>query len=333
MGPSASKRPTSAELRIDVTDIAPAGAQWAVAEVFVPPFEALVIDGEPVVAFCLAGGGFSRRYFDLDVPAECGAYSMARDLAARGVIVVTCDPLGIGASDRPTDVSALTPDLLADVQAHVTATVLDALANGTAADALSPLPRVRAVGVGHSAGALLTTYQQARHRQFAAVALLGFAGQGLVDFLTPEERGFIGDPDGLRAALPDLVTKRFGDALPDWQGGNSTLFSGGTAPEPVKDAMRAAQVSMLGLLGLTSMIPGASEHELAAIDVPIFLGVGSADITGPPRRIPSDFPTAHDITLFVLEGAGHTHNIHEHRDMLWARLAQWAESLERANSR
>ena len=268
---------------------------------------------EPVVMFCLPGGGFSRRYFDLHVPPECGPYSMARDLAARGIVVVTCDPLGIGASDRPTDPSTLTPDLLADVQAHVTATVLELLAAGTACEGLPPLTDARAVGVGHSAGALLTTYQQARHRQFAAVALLGFAGRGLVDFLTPEERTFADDPDGLRAALPGLVHNRFGDALPDWQGGNSTLFSGGTAPEPVKDAMRAAQGPMLGMLGLTSMVPGASTRELAEIDVPVFLGVGSADITGPPRRIPSDFPNAHDITLFVLEGAGHTHNIHEHR--------------------
>ena len=159
------------------------------------------------------------------------------------------------------------------------------------------------------------------------MALLGFAGQGLVDFLTPEERTFVGDPDGLRAALPDLVQKRFGDALPNWQGGNSTLFAGGTAPEPVKDAMRAAQAPMLGLLGLTSMVPGASAPELAAIDVPLFLGVGSADITGSPRRIPSDFPNAHDITLFVLDGAGHTHNIHEHRDVMWARLVQWSRGL------
>lgn len=315
---------TSAELRIDVTGVAPPGAHWAVVEVFAPAPEALTVDAEPVVMFCLPGGGFSRRYFDLDVPSEYGEYSMARDLAARGAIVVTCDPLGIGASDRPTDPSTLSPDALADVQTHVTAVVLDALATGSACDGLPPLPRVRTIGVGHSAGALLTTYQQARHRQFAAVALLGFAGQGLIDFLTPEERTFANDPDGLRAALPALVEKRFGDALPHWQGANSTLFSGGNAPEPVKDAMRAAQAPMLGLLGLTAMIPGASAHELAAIDVPLFLGVGSADITGPPHRIPSDFPNAHDITLFVLEGAGHTHNIHEHREVMWARLAQWS---------
>jgi pimeloyl-ACP methyl ester carboxylesterase len=61
--------------------------------------------------------------------------------------------------------------------------------------------------------------------------------------------------------------------------------------------------------------------------VPVFLGVGSNDITGPPHRIPSDLPNARDVTLFVLEGAGHTHNIHDDRARLWARLARWTHEV------
>ena len=299
--------------RVDVAAVAPAGVRECVVDVFVP-------DGEvDTVTFCLPGGGFSRRYFDLEVAAEDGAvdesYSMARVLSARGVAVVVCDPPAIGESDAPDDPYSLTPHTLADVQA----TVVEHVG--------AQFPGARRIGVGHSAGALLTVHQHARHEQFAALVLLGFAGRGLVEFLTDDERAFAHDPDGLRVALPDLVRRRFGDGLPVWESGTSSIFAGGSAPAAAKAAMRTAQARMLGMLGLTSMIPGASAAELAAIDVPVFLGVGSNDITGPAHLIPGDFPHAHDVTLFVLDGAGHTHHIDPRRAELWQRVVAWMASL------
>ena len=296
-------------IRVDVAHVAPAGVRACVVDVFSP--EAAV----DTVAFCLPGGGFSRRYFDLQVDGDDGSYSMARYLVDRGIAVVICDPPGIGESDVPDDPYALTPHTLADVQAAVVDEVS------------ARFPGARRVGVGHSAGALLTVHQQARHAQFDALVLLGFAGRGLVEHLREEELAYAGDPDGLRAALADLVRARFGDALPVWSSDGSSIFSGGSAPSAAKAAMRAAQARMLGMLGLTSMIPGASAAELAAIDVPVFVGVGSKDITGPPHLIPGDLPNAHDTTLFVLEGAGHTHHIDALRAELWHRVVAWLASL------
>jgi pimeloyl-ACP methyl ester carboxylesterase len=299
-------------LRIDVAAAAPAGVRECAVDVFTP------VGGFHTVAYCLPGGGFSRRYFDLAVRndgVDDDSYSMARFLGARGIAVVTCDPPGIGESDLPDDPCSLTPHALADVQAAVV-------------DAVSAhVPGSRRIGVGHSAGALLTVHQQARHRQFDALVLLGFAGRGLVEHLSEEELAYANDPEGVRTALPDLVAKRFGDGLPVWESGPSSIFSGGSAPSAAKTAMRAAQARMLAMLGLTSMIPGASAAELAAVDVPVFVGVGSNDITGPPHLIPGDFPRAHDITLFVLAGAGHTHHIDARRAELWQRVVSWIESL------
>lgn len=300
--------------RIDVTAVAPAGVRTCVVDVFEPD------EYEPptTLAFCLPGGGFSRRYFDLEVVEDGVAdesYSMARHLVAHGIAVVVCDPPGIGESDLPDDPYGLTPHALADVQA----VVVDAVS--------TELPAARRIGVGHSAGALLTVHQQAHHRQFDALALLGFAGRGLVEHLTEEERAYANDPDALRTALPGLVEARFGDGLPVWESGPSSIFSGGGAPSAAKVAMRAAQARMLGMLGLTSMIPGASAPELAAIDVPVFVGVGGNDITGPAHLIPGDFPNAHDVTLYVLEGAGHTHHIDARRAELWDRIVAWLTSL------
>ena len=59
----------------------------------------------------------------------------------------------------------------------------------------------------------------------------------------------------------------------------------------------------------------------------MFLGVGTGDITGDPFRIPASFAACRDLTLFVLEGSGHNHNVAPTREVLWDRLAAWADSV------
>jgi alpha-beta hydrolase superfamily lysophospholipase len=314
-----------ATARIDVSVVAPPGVQWCAVSVYAPDRP---VAGAPVpVAVCLPGGYYRKEYFDLVVPPGTGEYSMARHLAARGWVVVTCDPPGIGGSDGPDDGYDLTPAALADTQAAVTATVLADLRAGTFVAGLPPVPHAAPIGVGHSAGALLTVHEQARHRPFVALALLGFAGHGLVEHLTDEERALADDPAAAAAALPRLVAQRFGGALPALSGGTTSRFSDATAPAEAKTAMRAAQDRLLALLGLTSMIPGASAPELAAIDVPVFLGVGDADITGDPHVIPSHVPGSSDVTLFVLPHSGHAHHLAPTRTLLWDRLDAWARAL------
>jgi pimeloyl-ACP methyl ester carboxylesterase len=75
------------------------------------------------------------------------------------------------------------------------------------------------------------------------------------------------------------------------------------------------------------MVRGASRAELSSIDVPLFLGVGDADITGPPERLPGDFPGARDVTLYVLPDSGHNHNVAPTRQQLWDRIARWIRSV------
>jgi len=302
-------------VRIDVSPVAPEGVRQCTVDVFRPTGPAA--GHRPVVACCLPGGFMTRGYYDLVVPAALGEYSMARHLAGRGLTVVTVDPPGVGDSDRPADPYTLTPDTLATVVAHVTATVLADL------DLTDPF----VVGVGHSAGALLTVYEQARHRPFDALALLGFAGHGLVEHLTDAERACADDPRATRAALPRLVHDRFGTAAPEPPLRSTSIFSGGPEPEAVKEAMRAARGPLLALLGLSAMIPGASAPELAAIDVPVFLGVGDRDITGDPHAIPGQLPHAPAVRLVVLPEAGHAHNVAPTRTRLWDALADWVTTL------
>src|SRR5689334_19845865 len=105
--------PEPRTIDVDVSAVAPPGGRTIAVDVFLPAGSAA-----PAVLWWLQpGGGMSRKYWDLDVPAALGNYSLARYLASRGAAVVTVDHLGIGGSTRPDDGFSLTPQLLADVNA------------------------------------------------------------------------------------------------------------------------------------------------------------------------------------------------------------------------
>jgi len=300
---------------VDVSAVAPPGAAQVVADVFLPdaPLD------PPIVMTCLPGGGMSRRYFDIEVDGDPGTYSMARWLAGLGVAVITIDPPGVGESDVPDDPWTLTPTVVASVCAA---------ASGQLVDTLRPdRPGLVSVGVGHSAGALLTVYVQAAWRSYDALALLGFAGGGLPRVLTDAELELSGDAERARREVVALAKTRFGRPLPRGTTGPSDMLLGVAVPDAAREGITRTGGALLAVVGLTSMIPGASAPELAAVDVPLFLGVGDRDITGDAHRIPAQFPSARDVTLYVLEESGHNHNVAPSRRRLWDRLGVWARSL------
>ena len=232
---------------------------------------------------------------------------MVRHLIDRGFVVVTVDPPAVGESDTPADGYTLTAEVVADVNAFAVDQVL------------ARWPDARRIGVGHSAGALLTVVQQARHHTYDALGLLGFGRGGHEQFaLSQGERDQAG-------GVVELTRQRFGDPLP---GGGSTttspfLLGGMEVPPEVLDALGSVKSRLLGVVGLTSMIPGSVDDEMAAVDVPVFLALGEHDIAGEPHTIPACFTGCDDFTLFVLAGAGHNHNVAPGREVLWARLAAW----------
>ncbi|HZP30275.1 MAG TPA: alpha/beta fold hydrolase [Acidimicrobiia bacterium] len=316
---------------VDVSGVAPAGVHTIAGDVFVPDGGTVDPGRATVVLFCVPGGGMTRRYYDLDVAPELGLgnYSMARHLATRGCVVVTLDPPGVGGSDVPDDGYTLAPHVVADVLAAAVGDVLDRLRAGKLTSGLEPLDSVVSIGVGHSMGGLLTVHQQARHRTHDAVAVLGFAGGGLPDALTDEERAFAGDAAALRREIGRLAAARFGRPFPISQTSTSPFLLGRPVPEPVERALGESRGHLIAVCGLSSMIPGNADEELAAVDVPVFIGVGTGDITGDPFRIPASFRNSRDVTLFVLDGAGHNHNAAPTRERLWDRLAAWARAVTR----
>jgi pimeloyl-ACP methyl ester carboxylesterase len=251
---------------------------------------------------------------------------MSRFLSDRGIAVLTLDPPGVGDSDVPADPWRLTADAVAAACAHASGHVVAGLRAGGFSGLVS-------IGVGHSAVALLTVYAQAASAPFDALGLLGFAGGGLPRVLGPAELAAAGDPARARAEVVGLARARFSRPLPVGTTGASELLLGVDVPGPARAALADAGGALLAVVGLTSMLPGASAPELAAVDVPVFLGVGDADITGPPLTVPAPFTAARDITLYVLAGSGHNHNVAPSRQALWDRLTRWILSVSASGAR
>ena len=301
--------------RVPVGDVLPGepGLELA-ADVFLP-------DGAPLAAlFCFPGGGLHRGYFDL---AAAGR-SFARALVERGCAVVTIDSLGWGESGRPRDGFALVPEVIAAANARA----VEAL--GAELDERWPgLPRI---GVGHSLGALLVIVQQAEHESFDGLVLLGVGTRGLRQVLSDEELGYADRPEAARAALVELAKKRSPEAwfeLPALARAGA-IFGGGADPAALA-AMRQVGCEVVTVPALFSMLPGCSAPWAARVRVPIFLGIGERDITGPPHEVPASFPASPDVTLYVQPGAGHSHFAFATCEQLFARLAAWTHERGRSS--
>jgi pimeloyl-ACP methyl ester carboxylesterase len=312
-----------ASLRVDAGVQLPGeGALQLAVEVVAPP------EPRPVALVCLPGGGMSRRYFDLQAPDD-DSYSFAAQMAARGFICVLIDHLGVGDSSRPADSYALTADLLTRANANATEAVLDKLRSGRIFNALQACPKVTSVGIGHSMGAMLTITQQALTRGHRGIAVLGFSTRGLPEYLAGEARELAKDHAAARREVVRLARALFRTDYPviGRTEDGASLYAGKTAEPAGVEAIKAAREPLLPVTAFMSMLPGNVAPEAAAIDVPVFVGLGERDMAGPPLDAPKAFSSSPAVTFQLLPGAGHSHFLFPARRQLFDQLALWAAGL------
>jgi alpha-beta hydrolase superfamily lysophospholipase len=302
--------PTVIERRdavVDVADVGPAG-MGRIATRF-------VVDSrrwdEAIVLCCFPGGGMSKHYFELT------GFDMAGHLAAAGFGVLLVDHPGVGTSDVPDDAWSLTPEVVAD---------LDAVAVTRAVRELGAT-EARLVGVGHSMGAMLVAYQQARHRPYDGLVLAGFSRSGLPQVLTPSERAVAGSPARIRDSLVALARERFRTPLPAAPTATSDMLVGPHVEPEAEAALRESADVLLAVCGMSTLIPGSDADVLAAIDVPVLYAIAEHDIVGPPQGAPSAVSASPDVTVHVVAGAFHNSNVASMRYELWDRIATWARAL------
>ena len=99
------------------------------------------------------------------------------------------------------------------------------------------------------------------------------------------------------------------DPLPEWSNSSAWEFEPNVLATQVDVALAAASSRLLALVGMTAIVPGSVQPELDELRVPIFAALGEHDLGGTLDVLPSQLPACGDLTLFLLEGAGHNHNV------------------------
>lgn len=277
-----------------------------------------------VALFCLPGGSINSGYYDLGAEDQ-PSFSFARQMAAHGLITVAIDHLGVGASTRPTDLFALTPDVVAAANANATQQLIELFKSGRIDPDLPALPDLATIGVGHSMGGLLTALQQATYGQHRAIALLGYSNNGLIQHLPAPAHRLIDKSEQVAESIQALAREIYASGWPEMVRSEdaNAIFYGSKADRDGITALKAAGDKLLIVPGLQSMIPGNMTHLLATITVPVFLGLGDLDIAGSPHAIPGFFGGSKDISLFILPDTGHCHFIFPSRRQLFDRIAHW----------
>lgn len=318
------------ELTIAVDPEDAKGESLELAITVISPDPAL-IGAAPVVWFAWPGGGYNRRYFDLQLPGRKG-YSQAEFHVAGGAIFVACDHPGVGDSSIPE--GAFSHSDTAWVNAAVARKVIAGLQDGTLVPGLPPLGDIFPVAMGQSYGGLLLTHLQAEHGLFRGVAMLGWSGictqvkdldgesnvappselagtEALRDGLNhPYRRSFHYDDVPEDIVAEDLLgyPARIGVPVPAWA---TPFMPGGPNFAPER-----------GPLG-----PGVVTREAAAIDVPVFIANGEIDTAPDPRAEPVAYGSSPDISTMVLPRSSHMHNFAGSRAMLWKRMDAWAAGI------
>ena len=279
--------------------------------VFLPP----TVPAIPRVLVCFPGASYTKRYYHLAVPGFApAAYSFALALARSGCIVVCLDHLGVGDSSAP-DGTLLTLATMAQANAVVAGLIQEHIKAGTLITDLPALPQAVSIGVGHSMGAFVVLEQQATHRSFAAIALLGYTNGPLV---TPA------GAHPLELLCPHLSRR---DYLTVDREVVHPFFYVGVPRRVIEADDRVASAVPAGML-LDMQQPNFMLPKAAQIAVPVFLANADSDLSADFHGEPATYPAARDISLFQLPESGHCHNFAPTRHLLWQRLARWCQEQD-----
>lgn len=260
------------------------------------------------VALCIHGGGYDKRYFHIEVPGR-GDYSLCRYFTDRGVIALTIDCLGTSESSQAEEAEFVTAQTLAKAHHAVAQRVASGLRAGTLVPELPPLPQIALTGIGHSLGGMLSIVQQAAHRSFDRVAVLGWSNLGLN--LDPRALRPMFDPSGKYAySSPEL----------------RRAFHMSDLPADVLDCPAEREVFPVSLtLAAEAADRETTRRAAGSIEAPVFVCFGAEDTAPSPRSEVACYARADDVTFFQLAGSAHCHNFAGTRTALWDRLLRWMD--------
>ena len=324
----------SYELKIDVTGTSGLDGELCTAVTVHLPDR---VEGPLCVIFGFPGGGFGRRYYDVQTQP---GYSEAQFHTDHGFGFVDCDHLYVGDSDQP-DIFALTYENLAEANHRTVESVLAGLRTGDLIADIEPLSIATVVGIGQSMGGCLLTVQQANHESFDGVALLGWSGLS-TNFPSPDGSRITYPMPARGTDLRPIADTVLGVVAPDdahyrfcfhWPDEEPVLMEADLASyHPYTGAQRGDATTPWGsttvpACAVTMMTPGTVAAEAAAITVPVLVACGERDVVPDPWAEPTAYRGTNDITVRVVPRMAHMHNFANTRQELWTAIEHFAHGV------
>lgn len=320
------------ERRIDVTRAAGLGQKIEMAVTAYLP-DVMLLPDLPVSIFACPGGGYSRRYFELQFEGHEG-YNEAAWHAARGTVYIAIDHVGVGDSTIP-DLSRLTFETLAATHDECVQQIAQALETGTFAENYPPLKPLFRVGMGQSMGGGVTILAQGRHATFNAIAPCGVSAiHTILPQRTPSayERGkarFDAVADGrVRSHLEtdhDGVDYTYAFHWEDVP--QDILYEDMKGGYPIRQTSPWFGSLTIPHCAVQMMLPGAFAQEAAEVLVPVMIANGERDTCPNPHAEAGAYPASKDVTTFIVPNMAHMHNFASTREMLWQRLHDWSRTV------
>lgn len=277
--------------------------------------EAGALPETPTAIVLLAGGSYDKRYHDAQVPGEEG-YSAARHLAALGNIVLLLDHLGVGGSSRLPDQKQATRHVCA-LAAHTAVEQFFAkLATGTLEPSLAPIGDVVRIGGGHSMGGMMTILQQANHRTYDAIMVLGYTAEGVQITM-----------NGQRFSAASVIPDESPDYTMNDRSALHSSFHWDDVPAHVIAYDDTLSVETPAQIGLDSIRTRIVADEAAQIDVPVYICLGKNDVSPDYHAEPSYYRSSGDVTLHILPRSGHCQTFASTRHQMWNRMHHWGTGI------
>jgi alpha-beta hydrolase superfamily lysophospholipase len=306
------------DLRIETGRLS-SGRSWTLAATVHLP--ALGRHERPPVLVCLPGGGYSRRYFDL----QGQGYSEAEHHVTRGVVVIAIDHLRVGESDIPAlDDASLAA--AAEADHAVVQTILERLRSGRLVEGTEAINPAAVIGEGQSMGGHIGLLMQANHRSFDGLAMLGgsVTCTRLPARLSGHEICLLGQQALTQGAavLADFDW-RFAfhwEDVPEHFADVDVASKGGGVPMPYWGSATTPDAG-------DGLLPGTFSREAARVDVPVLIGMGERDVCQDPLRELAAFISARDLAVFVTPRMAHMHNFAGTRELLWNRLTAFIHQV------
>lgn len=347
------------EVSVDVSDAVGLGIKAVVSATVMLP-EPGALPERPVICVAMPSSSYARGYYTCALPgagsgtdgsAGSAAGAQAAFHAERGWIFVALDWLGCDGSSG-IDPEDLGYGMLTAAAHAAQAEIVLRLANGVLAPDYPPVSGARTVGIGQSLGGALLICQQARHRSFDGIAVLGFSavhahpatppgGSPVVVAWYPRDARLSECREPLNAAAlaavqgapdhaaweavawgfhyDDVPIEVVEQDLAHYEG--IARGSDPGTPSPPWYARRTPQRA-----ARSTLTPGVVASEAAAITVPVLCAMGVRDLVPDPRGEARAYASARSVDLFVCPRMGHVHNMAGTRALLWERIhlfGQW----------